>query len=175
MFGITGVWVPYVVFVQRRWASAQSAAIMNEFGRLDHFFLYIAPHGQLELYSIFLAAAAGLLIFWSWIAPGARTRRQALAEDGRAFFTVVVGLVHHPADLGHHRGLRDAAGLAVADQDRDRDRRARRRARLPVGASAGARTAPGRPATSASSTPGRGRSSARSAPALLAAEQRLAR
>ena len=25
--------------------------------------------------------------------PGARTRRQALAEDGRAFFTIVVGLM----------------------------------------------------------------------------------
>ena len=86
------MWVPYVVFGNAM-GLGQSAAIMNEFGRLDHFFLYIAPHGQLELYSIFLAAAAGLLIFWSWIAPGARTRRQALAEDGRAFFTIVVGIV----------------------------------------------------------------------------------
>lgn len=92
MFGITGVWVPYVVFGNAM-GLGQSAAIMNEFGRLDHFFLYIAPHGQLELYSIFLAAAAGLMISWSWISPGARTRRQALAEDGRAFFTVVVGIV----------------------------------------------------------------------------------
>ena len=33
------------------------------------------------------------MIFWSWISPGARTRAQALAQDGRAFFTVVVGLV----------------------------------------------------------------------------------
>jgi hypothetical protein len=33
------------------------------------------------------------MISWSWIVPGARTRRQALAEDGRAFFTVVVGIV----------------------------------------------------------------------------------
>jgi hypothetical protein len=32
------------------------------------------------------------MIFWSWVAPGARTRRQALAEDGRAFFTLVIGL-----------------------------------------------------------------------------------
>jgi uncharacterized membrane protein SpoIIM required for sporulation len=92
MFGITGVWVPYVVFSNAAGLGI-SAAIMNEFGRLDHFFLYIAPHGQLELYAIFVAAAAGLMISWSWIAPGARTRRQALAEDGRAFFTVVVGIV----------------------------------------------------------------------------------
>lgn len=92
MFGITGVWVPYVVFGNAMNLGV-AAAIMNEFDRLDHFFLYIAPHGQLELYSIFLAAAAGLMIFWSWIAPGARTRLQALAEDGRAFFTIVIGIV----------------------------------------------------------------------------------
>jgi uncharacterized membrane protein SpoIIM required for sporulation len=92
MFGIFGAWVPVVLFSLGR-DLGRTAAVMDEFGRLDHFFLYIAPHGQLELYSIFLAAAAGLLIFWSWIAPGARTRRQALAEDGRAFFTIVIGIV----------------------------------------------------------------------------------
>jgi uncharacterized membrane protein SpoIIM required for sporulation len=92
MFGITGLWVPFVL-LQNAQSLGSMAAVMNEFGRLDHFFLYIAPHGQLELYSIFLAAAAGLMIFWSWISPGGRTRAQALAEDGRAFFTIVVGLV----------------------------------------------------------------------------------
>jgi uncharacterized membrane protein SpoIIM required for sporulation len=92
MFGITGVWVPFML-LQNAQGLGMSAAVMNEFGRVDHFFLYIAPHGQLELYSIFLAAAAGLLIFWSWVAPRGRTRPQALAEDGRAFFTIVVGLV----------------------------------------------------------------------------------
>jgi uncharacterized membrane protein SpoIIM required for sporulation len=91
MFGIFGVWTP-VLLVQTGSGLGISAAVMNEYGRLDHFFLYIAPHGQLELYSVFMAGAAGMLIFWSWIAPGARTRRQALAEDGRAFFTLVIGL-----------------------------------------------------------------------------------
>jgi uncharacterized membrane protein SpoIIM required for sporulation len=91
MFGITGVFPVYLLFVNAQGLGI-SAAVMNEFDRLDHFFLYISPHGQLELYSIFVAGAAGLLIFWSWVAPGVRTRRQALAEDGRAFFTIVVGL-----------------------------------------------------------------------------------
>lgn len=91
-FGITGVWVPNVI-VQNAMGLGQAAAVMNEFGRLGDFFLYISPHGQLELYSVFIAGAAGLLIFWAWIAPGPRTRVQALAEDGRALFTVVVGLV----------------------------------------------------------------------------------
>ncbi|HEY4152026.1 MAG TPA: stage II sporulation protein M, partial [Pseudolysinimonas sp.] len=69
------------------------AGVMAEFGHLPDFFLYIAPHGQLELYSVFTAMAAGLFIFWAWVAPGARTRRQAIAEEGRAFFAIVFGLV----------------------------------------------------------------------------------
>ncbi|MDQ4137483.1 MAG: stage II sporulation protein M [Actinomycetota bacterium] len=91
-FGITGVWVPFVV-LQNAQGIGMAAGIMSEFGRLDQFFLYISPHGQLELYSIFVSAAAGLMIFWAWVAPGGRTRAQALAEDGRALFTVVIGLV----------------------------------------------------------------------------------
>ena len=89
--GILGVFTPAVLL-----SSAQnlglSAAIMSEFGHLDQFFLYIAPHGQLELYSIFVAGAAGLRIFWAWIAPGTRTRGQSLAHTGRALFTIVIGL-----------------------------------------------------------------------------------
>ena len=91
-FGVTGIWVPNVI-LQNAMGIGQSAAIMNEFGRLGDFFLYIAPHGQLELYSVFVAAAAGLMIFWSWIAPGSRTRVQALAQDGRALFSIAIGLV----------------------------------------------------------------------------------
>jgi uncharacterized membrane protein SpoIIM required for sporulation len=91
-FGIVGVYTPYVLF-----SNAQSlgvaGAIMNHYGELGTFFLYISPHGQLELYSIFVAGAAGLRIFWAWIAPGARTRGQSLAEEGRALFTIVVGLI----------------------------------------------------------------------------------
>ncbi len=91
-FGITGLFVPYAIG-QNAINLGVSAAILHAEGRLGDFFLYIAPHGQLELYSIFLAGGAGLMIAWSWIAPGDRTRAQALAEDGRALVTVAVGLV----------------------------------------------------------------------------------
>jgi len=90
-FGIIGVYTPYVMFSNAQ-SLGLSAAMMAEYDRLDVFFLYIAPHGQLELYSIFVAGAAGMRIFWAWVAPGARTRTRALSEDGRALFTVVVGL-----------------------------------------------------------------------------------
>jgi len=91
-FGITGLFVPYSIG-QNAINLGVSAAIMHSEGRLGDFFTWIAPHGQLELYSIFLAGAAGLGIAWSWIAPGERTRAQALAEDGRALLSVAVGLV----------------------------------------------------------------------------------
>ena len=91
-FGITGVWVPYVI-LQNAQNLGLNAAVLFSFGHGDTFFLYIAPHGMLELTAIFVAAAGGLRIFWAWVAPGRRTRGQALAEDARALFTVAIGLV----------------------------------------------------------------------------------
>ncbi len=91
-FGIVGVYAPYLLF-QNAQNIGLDGALMATHGRLDIFFLYIAPHGQLELYSIFTAGAAGMAIFWAWIAPGARTRGQALAEEARALFTVAIGLI----------------------------------------------------------------------------------
>jgi uncharacterized membrane protein SpoIIM required for sporulation len=89
---ITGLFVPYII-MQNAQGLGITSAVMFHYGHGDIFFLYIMPHGLLELTAIFVAAAAGLRIFWAWIAPGARTRGQALAEDGRALFTVVIGLV----------------------------------------------------------------------------------
>ncbi len=91
-FGIVGVYAPYLLFTNAQ-SLGMTAAIMNEFDRLDVFFLYIAPHGQLELYAIFVAGATGMRIFWAWIAPGPRTRARSLSEEGRAMFTIVIGLI----------------------------------------------------------------------------------
>lgn len=91
-FGILGVYVPYIL-LQNASNVGITGGVMAAYGRSDTFFLYIAPHGLLELTSVFVAAAAGMRIFWAWIAPGARTRGQALAEDGRALFTIAIGLV----------------------------------------------------------------------------------
>ncbi|MGO4104847.1 stage II sporulation protein M [Leifsonia sp. YAF41] len=91
-FGILGVYVPYIV-LQNAQNLGVNAAVMFAYDKGDVFFLYILPHGLLELTAIFVAAAGGLRIFWAWIAPGARTRGQALAEDARALFTVAIGLV----------------------------------------------------------------------------------
>jgi len=91
-FGILGLYVPYIVLSNAQ-NIGTTAAVLFAYGKGDVFFLYIAPHGMLELTAIFVAAAAGLRIFWSWIAPGGRSRGQALAEDSRALATVAIGLV----------------------------------------------------------------------------------
>lgn len=102
--GISGIYPAYLM-VGNAINVGEAGAIVSQYGRADHFWLYIAPHGQLELYSVFSAGAAGFLLFWAWVAPGRRTRVQALAEDGRAFFTVVIGLIISLAMSGFIEGF----------------------------------------------------------------------
>ncbi|MBD3942044.1 stage II sporulation protein M [Microbacterium sp. NEAU-LLC] len=92
LFGITGVW-PLMVLVQNAVGVGTAAAVMTAFDRADVFVLFILPHGLLELTSIFVAGAAGLQIFWAWVAPGPRTRGAALAAAGRSLATIAIGLV----------------------------------------------------------------------------------
>lgn len=91
-FGIIGLYVPVVV-MQNAQNLGVSAAVLFHYDYGDVFFISILPHGLLELTCVFVAAAAGMRIFWSWISPGGRTRSEALAEDARALFTVAIGLV----------------------------------------------------------------------------------
>lgn len=92
LFGVTGIW-PVMVTMQNAVSVGTAAAVLFAHGRGDVFFLYIAPHGQLELTCLFVAAAAGLHIFWAWVAPGPRGRGESLAAAGRSLATVAVGLV----------------------------------------------------------------------------------
>lgn len=92
LFGITGFW-PVMVLIQNAVGVGTAAAIMFAFDRGDVFVLFILPHGLLELTCIFVAGAAGLHIFWAWIAPGPRRRADALAAAGRSLATIAIGLL----------------------------------------------------------------------------------
>lgn len=92
LFGVTGVW-PIWMLIENAMVLGVAAAVMTAHGRLDVMLLHILPHGMLELTAIFIAAAAGLHIFWSWAVPGQRTRAQSLASGGRALATVAMGLI----------------------------------------------------------------------------------
>ena len=92
MFGVTGIW-PLMVLVQNAVGVATAAAVMLSFDRGDAFLQFILPPGFLETTCIFVAGAAGLQIFGAWVAPGRRSRGEALAAEGRSLATVAIGLV----------------------------------------------------------------------------------
>jgi uncharacterized membrane protein SpoIIM required for sporulation len=89
---LLGIPIPYVLF-QNAENVGVIGGLMFDAGKGDVFFGLLAPHGLLELTAVFLAAAAGMRLGWSVIAPGNRPRSQVLAEQGRAVVSVAVGLV----------------------------------------------------------------------------------
>lgn len=92
LFGVTGIW-PVWMLMQNAISLGVATAVMTAYGHLDLMVLHLLPHGLLELTCIFVACAAGLHVFWAWVAPGRRTRGEALAHAGRALATVAIGLV----------------------------------------------------------------------------------
>lgn len=72
---------------------AAAGALHDHYDRVGQFFGYILPHGLLELTGLFIAAAAGLRLFWSWVEPGPRTRLSSLGAEGRSMVGVALGLV----------------------------------------------------------------------------------
>jgi uncharacterized membrane protein SpoIIM required for sporulation len=68
-------------------------SIMTRHERADLFWGLIIPHGLLELTAVFVAGGVGLMLFWSWVEPGHRTRTASLARAGRTAVTVALGLV----------------------------------------------------------------------------------
>ncbi|MDR3360076.1 MAG: stage II sporulation protein M [Bifidobacteriaceae bacterium] len=89
--GITGVFPVYMLF-ENSVAVGAMGGLMWSRGAGEVFFGLILPHGLLELTCVFVAAAVGLKLFWAWVAPGAVTRGQALAVEGRAAAASVVAL-----------------------------------------------------------------------------------
>lgn len=111
--GITGIG-PVYFQVSNAINVGAAGGMMASYGELDVFLQLIAPHGLLELTAVFVAGAAGLRIFWTWIDPGPRTRGHALAQEARALFTVAIGLVGVLAVSGLVEGFVTGSGLPWA-------------------------------------------------------------
>lgn len=89
---LLGIPIPYVLFTNAANMGVM-AGLMIHAGKADVLFGLLTPHGLLELTAVFLAAAVGMRLGWSVIAPGDRPRAQVLAEQGRAVVAVAIGLV----------------------------------------------------------------------------------
>jgi uncharacterized membrane protein SpoIIM required for sporulation len=89
---LLGLPIPWVLF-QNAANVGVSGGLMFGAGKGDLLLGLLTPHGLLELTAVFLAAAAGMRLGWSVIAPGNRPRGQVLAERGRAVISVAGGLV----------------------------------------------------------------------------------
>ncbi|MEU8842430.1 stage II sporulation protein M [Streptomyces roseus] len=86
--GIPVLWILFVNMLNL----GTGIGLMAAAGRLDVFLGLILPHGLLELTAVFVAAGTGLRLGWTVIDPGPRTRRAALAEQGRAALGMALGL-----------------------------------------------------------------------------------
>jgi uncharacterized membrane protein SpoIIM required for sporulation len=89
--GVLGLPVVYLLF-QNVANLALIGSIMIRHDRGSLFFGLILPHGLLELTAVFVAGGVGLRLFWSWVAPGMRTRAQSLATEGRTAGGIAMGL-----------------------------------------------------------------------------------
>jgi uncharacterized membrane protein SpoIIM required for sporulation len=89
---LLGIPIPYILF-QNAANLGVIAGLMFDAGKADVLLGLLTPHGLLELTAVFLAAAAGMRLGWSVIAPGNRPRGQVLAEQGRAVIAVAAGMV----------------------------------------------------------------------------------
>lgn len=88
---LLGLPIPYVLF-QNAANLGVIAGLMFGADKGDLFLGLIIPHGLLELTAVFLAAAVGMRLGWTVIAPGDRPRAQVLAEQGRAVVAAAIGL-----------------------------------------------------------------------------------
>jgi uncharacterized membrane protein SpoIIM required for sporulation len=62
-------------------------------GHAENFFSFVVTHSAFELTAIVLAGAAGLRLGYSWLAPGRRTRLEALKHAASSAVLVIYGVV----------------------------------------------------------------------------------
>ncbi len=74
------------------WNGASIGSIIGYYdanGLVQQILGFIAPHGVLELFAICVAGGGGFLLASAILTPGARTRREALVENGRRAIAMI--------------------------------------------------------------------------------------
>jgi len=68
-------------------------AVYDQYGLAGRLWTFLIGHGVTEISAICLAGAAGLLLGDAVVAPGWRSRRDAMSENGRDAVRIVTGLI----------------------------------------------------------------------------------
>jgi uncharacterized membrane protein SpoIIM required for sporulation len=92
----------------------QAAGLFAAVGQQPKFYGLILPHGLLELSAIIVAGGAGLAIGWAIVDPGDRSRREALAEQGRRSAVIALGLMLAFVVAGTIEGFVTPSGLPTS-------------------------------------------------------------
>ncbi len=91
-----------------------AAAVMHSHGKGALFWGLILPHGLLEVSSILIASGAGLHIAWAIIAPGERTRAEAVSEEGLRAIVILLGTAVTFVVAGFTEAFVTPSGLPTA-------------------------------------------------------------
>lgn len=112
--GIAAVVGPVAILVLNGMNVGVMAAVMHRAGEGAQFWGLILPHGLLEISAILVAGAAGLRLSWAIVAPGDRTRRDALRDEGMRAVVIVMGLALCFVVAGFIEGFITPSGLPTA-------------------------------------------------------------
>jgi uncharacterized membrane protein SpoIIM required for sporulation len=88
--------------------------LFQNYGALGYLTTFVAGHGVLELTAIFIAAGAGFRLAKAMIAPGDRTRKDALVVEGRVAARMVGAVVTLLAIAGVIEGLLSTSDAPAA-------------------------------------------------------------
>lgn len=83
--------------------------LFKNYGALEYLLTFVAAHGVLELTAIFISAGAGFRLAKGMIAPGDRTRMDALVLEGRIAARMIGAVVILLAIAGAIEGLLSAS------------------------------------------------------------------
>jgi uncharacterized membrane protein SpoIIM required for sporulation/uncharacterized RDD family membrane protein YckC len=90
-FGVTGGLLTAYLLVANGISLGAVFGLYGSKGIASLLLAFVAPHGVLELTAICISGGAGFLLAAALLIPGDRTRKRALAENGRRAIKLVAG------------------------------------------------------------------------------------
>jgi uncharacterized membrane protein SpoIIM required for sporulation/uncharacterized RDD family membrane protein YckC len=103
--GLTGGLLTAFLLVANGLMLGLSLGLFKNYGALNYLTTFVAGHGVLELTAIFISAGAGFRLAKALIAPGDRTRRDALVLEGRIAARMIGAVVTLLVIAGTIEGL----------------------------------------------------------------------